>query len=309
MCRLSRRPPTPHPLMPPRPDVLPTGCPRRPCTAFAGRRFPRLRIDARVTSSILAPAGGRVRRRSPTRRRRDSALEDIPFPGGRPPSSAEVELGRRSSSTPGSPRPIRLMRDLSPARSRIRRPSSILGRCRGNPLEATYAARPEPGMGRARCSGMDAPRHSKSRRWRRIRNPEEMGLPGDKAAAKLTKLPEYKAHSSKVRFLRGTMKLIAKSIASFERTLVSKDSAFDRYRRRATLQRWNRPPCAARKLFFGRAKCSTCHGGPNFTDGLFHNTGVMSEDQGRARSIALANSRCGRTVFPDEERLQDPRSA
>jgi cytochrome c peroxidase len=37
------------------------------------------------------------------------------------------------------------------------------------------------------------------------------------------------------------------------------------------------------QLFVGRARCSACHVGPNFTDGEFHNTGVAvtSGDRGR----------------------------
>ena len=115
-----------------------------------------------------------------------------------------------------------------------------------------------------------------------IRNPDEMGLSGDKAAAKLKRLPEYKAAFEQAFGSSGvTMKNVAKAIASFERTLVSRDSAFDRYEAGDTSAL---EPAAARGrgLFFGRAKCVTCHGGPNFTDGLFHNTGVAGDDPGRA---------------------------
>ena len=40
------------------------------------------------------------------------------------------------------------------------------------------------------------------------------------------------------------------------------------------------------KLFFGKAKCSICHNGPNFTDSGFHNIGVkqhgpLKKDLGR----------------------------
>lgn len=33
-----------------------------------------------------------------------------------------------------------------------------------------------------------------------------------------------------------------------------------------------------RELFFGKARCTTCHAGDNFTDGLFHNLGVGIQD-------------------------------
>ena len=77
---------------------------------------------------------------------------------------------------------------------------------------------------------------------------------GDKAAAKLKRLPEYKAAFERAFGSSGvTMKNVAKAIASFERTLVSRDSAFDRHEAGDTSAL---EPAAARgrELFFGRAK-------------------------------------------------------
>ena len=37
-------------------------------------------------------------------------------------------------------------------------------------------------------------------------------------------------------------------------------------------------------IFFTRGQCATCHLGPNFTDGMFHNIGTGTEqDPGRSR--------------------------
>jgi cytochrome c peroxidase len=115
-----------------------------------------------------------------------------------------------------------------------------------------------------------------------IRNAEEMGLPGDTAAVKLRAIPHYAATFHEVYPKSGvTMANIAKALAAFERTLVSKDSPVDRYAAGDTTA-LGEAAVRGRGLFFGRANCSTCHSGPNFTDGLFHNTGVMGEDVGRA---------------------------
>ena len=115
-----------------------------------------------------------------------------------------------------------------------------------------------------------------------IRNPAEMGLPGDAAADKLRAIPSYLDAFAEVYPKSGvTMKNLARALAAFERTLVSNDSAFDRFEAGDTTAMSERA-LAGRELFFGRAKCSTCHSGPQFTDGLFHNTGVLSNDQGRA---------------------------
>jgi cytochrome c peroxidase len=66
---------------------------------------------------------------------------------------------------------------------------------------------------------------------------------------------------------------IAQALASFERTLLSGDSAADRFE---LGDRNALSPAAARgrALFRGQARCHLCHDGPLFTDDRFHNTGV-----------------------------------
>jgi len=69
---------------------------------------------------------------------------------------------------------------------------------------------------------------------------------------------------------------ITKAIASFERTIVSYDSAYDRWKRDP--RRWSLSASAqrGRRIFFdtNKSRCSACHSGPNFTDEAFHNVGV-----------------------------------
>lgn len=68
---------------------------------------------------------------------------------------------------------------------------------------------------------------------------------------------------------------LSKAIASFERTVVSRNSPFDR---------WVRGDAAALsaqqvegfKVFVGKGNCMACHSGPNFTDNGFHNVGLSS---------------------------------
>ena len=115
-----------------------------------------------------------------------------------------------------------------------------------------------------------------------IRHPDEMGMPGDTAAEKLRGIASYAATFSEVFPKSGvTMGNIARALAAFERTIVSRDSPADRYAAGDTAALDERA-VRGRTLFFGRARCSTCHSGANFTDGLFHNTGVMGDDIGRA---------------------------
>lgn len=69
------------------------------------------------------------------------------------------------------------------------------------------------------------------------------------------------------------MKKIADAIASYERTVVSGNSAFDRY------QAGDKDAMSASQvrgwaLFQGKANCQTCHVSFNFTDEGYHNLGV-----------------------------------
>ena len=67
---------------------------------------------------------------------------------------------------------------------------------------------------------------------------------------------------------------LARALAAYVRTIQSGGSPFDRYV-------WGEPDAlspaaqAGLRLFRGRANCTACHVGPNFTDEEFHNTGVF----------------------------------
>lgn len=77
---------------------------------------------------------------------------------------------------------------------------------------------------------------------------------------------------------------IGKAIASFERTVVSTEAPFDRWRRgdeKAVSEAVKR----GFEVFKGKANCAACHMGFNFSDDGFHNIGLRSlgekEDVGR----------------------------
>src|SRR5262249_26108839 len=70
---------------------------------------------------------------------------------------------------------------------------------------------------------------------------------------------------------------VARAIASFERTVLSTESPFDRWRRG---DEGAVSDSAKRgfELFTGKANCAICHSGYNFTDNGFHNIGVKNAD-------------------------------
>lgn len=70
---------------------------------------------------------------------------------------------------------------------------------------------------------------------------------------------------------------VTAALASYVRTIRSGDSPFDRYaagnqRALSDLEK------AGLALFRGKARCNTCHIGPNFSDEQFHNTGIAWRD-------------------------------
>ncbi len=85
---------------------------------------------------------------------------------------------------------------------------------------------------------------------------------------------------------------IAKAIASYERTVLSTDSPFDRWMR-GDGQAVSDAAKRGFEVFRGAGNCATCHAGYNFTDNGFHNIGVKDpdghEDLGRynERKVAL----------------------
>src|SRR5215204_5144645 len=91
---------------------------------------------------------------------------------------------------------------------------------------------------------------------------------------------------------------IGKAIAAYERRIEFGASRFDRYVDQQLAggihtpnNSLTRDEEAGLRLFVGRARCVTCHNGPQFTDDHFHNTGVplpgvaLPPDSGRAVGV------------------------
>lgn len=71
-----------------------------------------------------------------------------------------------------------------------------------------------------------------------------------------------------------TIDLVAKAIATFERTVLSGNSPFDRYNS-GEKEAMTEARVRGMKVFFGKkAACDSCHLGFNFTDGSYMNIGI-----------------------------------
>ncbi len=114
-----------------------------------------------------------------------------------------------------------------------------------------------------------------------IQNPIEMNMTLPEVVAKLNKIDGYRTQFQAVFKTDVTAAGIAKAVAAFERTILTGDAPYDRFKAgdktalSASAQR-------GMTLFFGKAHCSACHAGANFTDNGFHNIGVGIDKNGKA---------------------------
>jgi cytochrome c peroxidase len=118
-------------------------------------------------------------------------------------------------------------------------------------------------------------------------NPIEMNQPHEVSVAKLNAMPSYQKEFA-ATYGPGpvTIGKIKMALASFERTLLSGDSPFDRYQYGGDKTAMS--PAAIRGLAVftdkKRGNCATCHTiGEKyalFTDGKFHNIGVAVDASG-----------------------------
>lgn len=112
-----------------------------------------------------------------------------------------------------------------------------------------------------------------------IENPIEMNLPLDKMVERLSQIEGYKPlFKDAFGDEKVTQERVAKAIASFERTVLAGDAPYDRFKA-GDESALSEAAQRGRKLFFGKANCSACHAGPNFSDGGFHNVGVGIDDE------------------------------
>lgn len=113
-----------------------------------------------------------------------------------------------------------------------------------------------------------------------VESPNEMDLPIEQAVDRFSKVEGYRKAFNNVFSDGITAKNIQKAIATFERTLVSGTAPFDRWVE-GDEQAISYQAKEGFLLFNGKAQCSACHTGWNFTDNKFHDIGVASDDIGR----------------------------
>ncbi len=110
-------------------------------------------------------------------------------------------------------------------------------------------------------------------------NPDIMATDIPKLLKTLNETPAYKAKFDKAYPGEAIdMATVAKALANFERTIISRDSKFDQWLDGKAM---TPPQLRGLTLFTGKAACAVCHLPPFFTDNGFHNIGMASKDIGR----------------------------
>jgi len=98
------------------------------------------------------------------------------------------------------------------------------------------------------------------------------GAKADEIVTKLNALQGYRAQFQKIFGSDATPDTVVKAIASFERTIISGNTAWDRWKagdttaiNQSAWRGWN---------IFQAIKCNNCHDGVLFTDQQYHNVGI-----------------------------------
>lgn len=108
-------------------------------------------------------------------------------------------------------------------------------------------------------------------------NPIEMGNTHPAIVATLRGIPGYRALFDKTF---GSEEIdidrVSKAIACFERTVLSGNSPYDRYKR-GRKDALTAEQVRGMSIFFGKGSCDRCHEGANFTLNAYANTGVGAD--------------------------------
>ncbi len=116
--------------------------------------------------------------------------------------------------------------------------------------------------------------------WGPLLARNEMGNPAvGTVLRRLEELPDYRDPFAAAFGGRGpSMETVGQALASYQRTLVSGDSPFDRWYYGGAGTALGQAAQRGFRLFTGKAGCAACHSiGPEhalFTDNGFHNTGI-----------------------------------
>jgi cytochrome c peroxidase len=207
-------------------------------------------------------------------------LPSPPEPPDNPPSASKIELGRLLFHDK------RLSRDYSMSCATCHDPAKAYsdGRKRAVGAGEKILERRSPSLLNAaynRLQFWDGRARTLEEQARGpILSAKEMGIPDRRTLVeRLLEVPEYEVKFREAFGGEVSFEDVTRAIAAFERTLVTPDSPFDRYAlgdKQALTTQQKRGLI----LFVGKAACTECHNGANFTDNKFHPLGLLpGEDE------------------------------
>ncbi len=231
------------------------------------------------------------------------ALPDVPLPADNLQTAAKVELGRRLffETLLSYDRKVSCATCHDPAR----------GFADGRSLGIGFAGK---ALGRNSPTVLNAAFNNLQFWDGRASSLEEQAAGPIMAAAemhmsserevvrRLSNLSQYRSAFQEVFGGPPSLKAVARAIAAFERTLVTRDCAFDRYAA-GNKGALSDPQKRGLLLFVGKAGCTQCHLGRNFTDDKFYRIGLptsrrdagrfavtrVEEDRGAFKTPSLRN--------------------
>jgi len=222
-------------------------------------------------------------------------IPSVPFPKDNPPTRERIDLGRRLFFDP------RLSSDGSTSCATCHNPDQafvdnqvtsrgIGGKkaTRNTPTLINTAFQPYQ-FWDGRVSSLE------DQALLPLENPLEMGSSISIIADRLNQLPEYRDAFRRVFNAPVTRNNLAQALASFERTVLAGDSAYDQYAAGNSIA-LSQKAAEGLQLFEGKAHCRLCHQGYNFSDGVFHNLGVGWDrtsfaDEGRSVVTTIVKDR------------------
>lgn len=248
--------------------------------ACGGRRRPV------VSAAAVRPLGAPVEVAAPL------GLPPLPVPADNPPTAASVALGRRLFFDP------KLSSDNTLSCASCHNPAFYYGDGRKvakgvggqtgprNTPSVLNAAYSRTQFWDGRAATLEAQAGGP------IANPKEMNLPHEMAVARLNADPSYREEFGRV-FGPGeiTMTKVEQAMASFERTLLSANSPFDRYQYGGDRKALSESAVRGLAVFTDKNKgnCATCHTVGEkfalFTDDKFHNLGVGVNAEGELTDL------------------------
>lgn len=213
-------------------------------------------------------------------------LEKVLHPEANPYSAAKAELGRRLFFEK------KLSRDNTVSCATCHQPDQAFaerGIARSKGVEDRLGRRNAPSLLNVAfaeslfADGRTATLESQA--WEPILDPKEMGNASEEdVLIKLAASPEYVEQFAEVFGVERPDKTsVAQALACFQRTLLSGNAPFDRWK-------WGESEALTEEahrgyeLFAGRAQCWQCHplnssGALLFTDQTFHRTGVAEDEK------------------------------